>query len=167
MLSKVNPANDTALRQGLRVIAPAFATAIVFSFFINVLLFVSPIYMLQIYDRVLGTRNLVTLGGITVIAAILILVWAMLETLRSRLLVRAGLLFDEAFSAPMFRLVHRGLLRQPGAVNSGYLSDVDVIREFLTGPGLIAFCDLPWFPVYVAVAFLCIPGSAGWPSSVG
>jgi ATP-binding cassette subfamily C protein len=156
-LSIARATNDNTFRQGMRVIAPAFATAIVFSFFINLLLFVSPIYMLQIYDRVLGTRNLVTLAGITVIAAILLMVWAALETLRSRLLVRAGLLFDQAFSAPMFRMVHRGLLRQPGTVNPGYLRDVDVIREFFTGAGLIAFCDLPWFPLYVGVSFLLHP----------
>ncbi len=150
-----------ALQHGLRAIAPAFATAIVFSFFINLLLFVSPLYMLQIYDRVLGTRNLVTLVGITVIAAILLMVWAGLETLRSRLLVRAGLLFDEHFAAPMFRVVHRGLLRQPDKINTQYLRDVDTIREFLTGAGLIAFCDLPWFPVYVGVSYLLHPWFAG------
>src|SRR5271156_5725658 len=116
-----NLAKYDALQQGLLAIAPVFATAIVFSFFINLLLFVSPLYMLQIYDRVLGTRNLVTLVGITVIAALLLMVWAGLETLRSRLLVRAGLLFDERFAAPMFRVVHRGLLRQPGAFSGQYL----------------------------------------------
>ena len=155
-LAKYDP-----LHQGLRAIAPAFVTAIVFSFFINLLLFVSPLYMLQIYDRVLGTRNLVTLAGITVIAAFLLMVWAGLETLRSRLLVRAGLLFDERFAAPMFRVVHRGLLRQPDKINTQYLRDVDIIREFLTGAGLIAFCDLPWFPVYVGVSYLLHPWFAG------
>ncbi len=67
--------ND-ALRKGVTAIAPAFATAIIFSFFLNLLMFVSPLYMLQIYDRVLGTRNLATLGGLTVIAAALLMVWA-------------------------------------------------------------------------------------------
>ena len=155
--AKANSGNSEALRNGIRAIAPPFVTAVVFSFFINLLLFVPALYMLQIYDRVLGTRNLVTLGGITVIAAFLLMVWAALETLRSRLLVRAGLLFDESFAAPMFRLVHSGLLRQPNMFNQQYLRDVDVIREFLTGAGLIAFCDLPWFPVYVVVSYILHP----------
>ena len=159
--ARARPVKIDALHKGLRAIAPPFSTAIVFSFFINLLLFVSPIYMLQIYDRVLGTRNLVTLGGITIIAAILLMVWAALETLRSRLLVRAGMLFDERFAAPMFRVVHRGLLRLPTAFNPQYLRDVDVIREFFTGAGLIAFCDLPWFPVYVGVSYLMHPWFAG------
>jgi ATP-binding cassette subfamily C protein len=149
--------HNAMLRKAMRAIAPVFATAIVFSFFINLLLFVSPLYMLQIYDRVLGARNLVTLAGITIIAAFLLLVWAGLEMLRSRLLVRAGMLFDEAMAAPMFRTVHRGLLREPSSINSQYLRDVDVVREFFTGPGLIAFCDLPWFPVFVFAAFLLHP----------
>ena len=159
--AKTKLAENEALRTGIRAITPAFATAVIFSFFLNLLLFVSPLYMLQIYDRVLGTRNLVTLGGITIIAAILLMVWAALETLRSRLLVRAGMLFDERFAAPMFRVVHRGLLRQPGAFSGQYLRDIDVIREFFTGAGLIAFCDLPWFPVYVGVAYLMHPWFAG------
>jgi len=159
--AKTKLAENEALRKGIRAITPAFGTAVIFSFFLNLLLFVSPLYMLQIYDRVLGTRNLVTLGGITIIAAILLMVWAALETLRSRLLVRAGMLFDERFAAPMFRVVHRGLLRQPGAFSGQYLRDIDVIREFFTGAGLIAFCDLPWFPVYVGVAYLMHPWFAG------
>src|SRR5579871_1277582 len=145
------------LRSAMRAVAPVVGTAIIFSFFINLLLFVSPLYMLQIYDRVLGTRNLVTLAGITVIAAFLLLVWAGLEMLRSRLLVRAGMLFDEEMAAPMFRTVHRGALREPSSLKLQYLRDVDVIREFFTGPGLIAFCDLPWFPVFVIVAFVLHP----------
>jgi ATP-binding cassette, subfamily C, bacterial len=162
MVGGIRPAASKAghygmLRKAMRAVAPVFATAIIFSFFINLLLFVSPLYMLQIYDRVLGTRNLVTLAGITIIAAFLLLVWAGLEMLRSRLLVRAGMLFDEEMAAPMFRTVHRGTLREPSSLKSQYLRDVDVIREFFTGPGLIAFCDLPWFPVFVIVAFILHP----------
>jgi len=85
------------------------------------------------------------------------MVWAALETLRSRLLVRAGMLFDERLAAPMFRVVHRGILRRPDTINPQYLRDVDVIREFFTGAGLIAFCDLPWFPVYVGVSYILHP----------
>ena len=143
--AKAKPASNDALRKGIRAIAPVFATAIVFSFFINLLLFVSPLYMLQIYDRVSGTRNLVTLGGLDHRRRPSVGL-GRARTLRSCILVRAGLLFDERFAAPMYGVVHRGLLRQPDTINTQYLRDVDVIREFCTGAGLIAFCDLPWFP---------------------
>ena len=133
---------------GIRAALPIFATVIVFSFFINLLLFVSPLYMLQIYDRVISSRSETTLLSLTVLAAILIGVYAALETLRSRLLVRAGLVIDERIAGPVFNAVHRGNLCQPGANHAQSLRDVDTVREFLTGAGLIALCDAPWFPLF-------------------
>ena len=121
--------------------------------------------MLQIYDRVLGTRNINTLGGLTIIAATLLMVWAALETLRSRMLVRAGIMFDQRFAAPIFKIVHQGVLLLPKVINAQHLRDVDMIREFLTGPGLIAFCDAPWFPVFFWWRSCCMPGSASSRSS--
>ncbi len=146
--------HQEVMASGVRATLPVFATAVVFSFFINSLLLVSPLYMLQIYDRVITSRSQITLLSLTVLAAILIGVYAALETLRSRLLVRAGLLFDEKIAEPVFHAVHRGNLRQPGANHAQALRDVDTVREFLTGAGLIAFCDAPWFPLFVFAAFL-------------
>jgi ATP-binding cassette subfamily C protein len=113
--------------------------------------------MLQIYDRVITSRSETTLVSLTVLAAFLICVYASLETLRSRLLVRAGLLFDENVADPVFNAVHRGNLRQPGGNHVQCLRDVDTIREFLTGSGLISLCDAPWFPLFVFAAFLLHP----------
>ena len=85
-----------------------------FSLAINLLYLASPLYMLQIYDRVLASRSETTLIGLTVIAGILLAVYAMLEMLRSRILVRAGVLFDDKVADPVFNAVHRGNLRRPG-----------------------------------------------------
>ena len=104
----------TLLADGFRTTMPAFGTAVVFSFFTNLLVFVSPLYMLQIYDRVITSRNETTLYGLTIIAGYLLLVYAVLEMLRSRVLVRVGILFDEKIADPIFDAVHRGNLRQPG-----------------------------------------------------
>jgi ATP-binding cassette subfamily C protein len=149
--------HQEVLTAGVRAALPVFATVVVFSFFINLLLFVSPLYMLQIYDRVISSRSETTLISLTILAAILIGVYAALETLRSRLLVRAGLLLDEKIAEPVFNAVHRGNLRQPGANHAQALRDVDTVREFLTGAGLIALCDAPWFPLFVFAAFLLHP----------
>ncbi len=149
--------HQEVMAAGVRATLPVFATVVVFSFFINLLLFVSPLYMLQIYDRVITSRSETTLLSLTVLAAILIGVYAALETLRSRLLVRAGLLIDEKIAEPVFNAVHRGNLRQPGANHAQALRDVDTVREFLTGAGLIALCDAPWFPLFVFAAFLLHP----------
>ncbi len=83
--------NQALLIAGIRATAPVFVTAIVFSLFINLLLFTSPLYMLQIYDRVITSRNETTLLVLTLIAAFCIFVYAILEMLRSRVLVRAGM----------------------------------------------------------------------------
>ncbi len=79
---------------GLRALRPVLATAVIFGLFINLLLFVSPLYMLQIYDRVIPSRSETTLIGITLIAAFGLAVYATLDMLRSRLLVRGGVIFD-------------------------------------------------------------------------
>lgn len=73
---------SSILKEGIKTTRPVFVTAIVFSFFINLLMFVSPLYMLQVYDRVLGSRNVTTLVGITLIAAFALVVYALLEMLR-------------------------------------------------------------------------------------
>ena len=149
--------NQELLLSGVRATVPVFVAAIIFSFFINLLMFVSPLYMLQIYDRVITSRSEPTLVALTVLAAVLICIYAVLEMLRSRLLVRAGLLFDEKIASPVFNAVHRGNLRQPGANHVQSLRDVDTLREFLTGSGLIAMCDAPWFPIFVFACFLLHP----------
>jgi len=149
--------NQKKLYDGLRATAPLLVTAIVFSFFINMLMFVSPLYMLQIYDRVITSRSEETLVALTVLAAILILVYAMLEMLRSRLLVRAGLMFDEKIADPIFHAIHRGNLLNPAGNHIQCLRDMDSVREFITGSGLIAFCDAPWFPAFVFACFLLHP----------
>ncbi|GEP05310.1 type I secretion system permease/ATPase [Methylobacterium oxalidis] len=154
------------LTNGVRSMRPMLVTAVIFSFFINVLLFVSPLYMLQIYDRVLASRNETTLVGITLVAAFALAVYAMLEMLRSRILVRAGMVFDRRIAGPVFDAVHRGTLRRPGAGHDAALRDVDTLREFLTGSGLLAFCDVPWTPIFLLACFALHPWF-GWMALTG
>lgn len=158
--------SQSALKAGIRATYPVFLTAIIFSFFINLLIFVSPLYMLQIYDRVLTSRNETTLVGITLIAGLLLIVYALLEMLRSRILVRAGMLFDEKIALPIFSSVHKGNLRNPQGGHVVALRDVDSIREFLTGSGLLALCDVPWMPIFLAACFILHPWF-GWMAIVG
>src|SRR4051812_7263652 len=159
-------AGPSILKDGIKATRPVFVTAIVFSFFINLLMFVSPLYMLQVYDRVLGSRNETTLVGITVIAAFALVVYALLEMLRSRLLVRGGILFDEKIAGPIFGAVHRGNLRNPEGGHAVALRDVDAVREFLTGSGLLAFCDAPWTPIFLLACFILHPWF-GWIALAG
>jgi ATP-binding cassette subfamily C protein len=155
------PNKDNLLYVGLRATRPAFLTAIFFSFFINLLAFVGPLYMLQIYDRVITSRNEWTLFFLTVIAGFLLLVYASLEKIRSAVLVRAGLLFDSLTRSKLFESVLYGSLKQPDKAHYSVLRELDVIREFLTGAGLISFCDAPWVPIFVAGCFILHPWY-GW-----
>lgn len=157
--TKPNKAN--LLSHGFRATRPAFVTAIVFSFFINVLAFVGPLYMLQVYDRVLPSRNEMTLLFVTIIACFLLLVYAALEKIRSAVLVRAGLLFDSETRSELFESVLHGSLKQPGLAHHTVLRELDIVREFMTGSGLISFCDAPWVPIFVAACFVMHPWY-GW-----
>jgi ATP-binding cassette subfamily C protein len=153
--------NDNLLSRGFRAARPAFFAAIFFSFFINILAFIGPLYMLQVYDRVLASRNYMTLLFLTLIAAFLLAVYALLEKIRSAVLVRAGLLFDSKTRSELFESVLRGSLQQPGIAHHTVLRELDVIREFMTGSGLISFCDAPWVPLFVAACFMMNPWY-GW-----
>lgn len=129
----------------------------VFSFVINLLLFAAPLYMLQIYDRVLGTRNETTLVMISLITLFLMMVYGLMEFIRSRMLVRAGMQFDEVLSEALFGRAVKLRLVNPNAGAEHILSDGDKIREFLTGTGIITFFDVPWTPLFILVCFLFHP----------
>ena len=146
--------NATVISEAFRATRPGFLTAIFFSFFINILAFVSPLYMLQIYDRVITSRNTMTLLALTVIAVFLVVVYAALEKIRSAILVRLGILFSNLSRTRLFDAVLKGNLLQPGRGHTQALRDLDTIREFLTGAGLISFCDAPWVPIFVVGCFI-------------
>lgn len=148
---------STPLNNAMSAARPAILTAAIFSFFINVLALVSPIYMLQIYDRVLTSRNIVTLILITLVAFYLLLVYALLELCRTQVLVRGGVRFEKVIRSPLFESVLSSALVKNSTSEAQAFRDVDTIREFLTGYGLLAFCDAPWIPVFVAACFMLHP----------
>lgn len=150
-------ARKTPVQHALALARPAFLHAVVFGFFINFLGLTGPLYMMQVYDRVLSSRNLSTLISLTAILAFFFAVLAILEWVRGRVLIRAGVLFDKSVNEEVFDAVHRTNLISPTARNTQALRDIDTVREFYTGSGIIAFCDVPWIPIYVATAFLLNP----------
>jgi len=134
-----------------------FAYAGLFSLAINLLLLVPPLYMLQVFDRVLASRSSETLAVLTVAAVIAILVMTVLDGLRARLLSVAGVALDRK-AGP---LVLDGLLAQTarlsGAAHLNGLRDVNTLRGFLGGAGLVTLFDAPWLPLFLAVIFLFHP----------
>lgn len=150
----------TPLNEAISSARSSIWIAVIFSLFINVLALVSPLYMLQIYDRVLTSRNESTLIFLTLIVAFLLAVYAALEWCRTQVLVRGGVRFDRVVQEPLFTSVLKARLRGAANADGQAIRDGDSIREFLTGPGLIAFCDAPWMPVFMAVSFLLHPAFA-------
>jgi PrtD family type I secretion system ABC transporter len=145
------------LQQALKKFSSVLATTFFFSFCINLLMFIGPLYMLQVYDRVLSSRNETTLIFLTLIACTMLAVYGILEFARSRLLVRSGMQFDDVLAGPLFQRVLKGTLQMPGANTSFALSDIDKLREFLTGNGLLALLDAPWVPIFLVVCFVFHP----------
>ena len=148
-------AQPTILDKAVDLAKPAVITAMVFSFFINILALVSPLYMLQVYDRVLSSRNVATLVVLTLIVIFLFVIYGLLEALRTQVLVRGGLKFDGLARDPIFKVVLDSTLNRRGQGSQAF-RDMDSVREFMTG-GLIAFCDAPWTPVFIIVSWLLHP----------
>jgi PrtD family type I secretion system ABC transporter len=143
-----------------------FGATILFSFFVNLLMFVGPLYMLQIYDRVLSSRNEMTLMVISAIAVALLITYGLMEFIRSRMLVRAGLQFDSILSRPLFDRVARMQLVNPSGGSRSALADADKVRSFITGQGVLAFFDVPWSPIFLALCFAFHPW-LGWVATGG
>lgn len=132
-----------------------------FSAFINLLMLVPPLYMLQVYDRVMMSRSMETLTMITLIVVWLFLVMGLLEFVRSRLMIRLGSQLDEQLNSRLYQSMVAYAIKTPGQATSQPMNDLTAVRQFLTGNGLFAFFDSPWMPVYIAVLFLFHP-MFGW-----
>ncbi|MDD5400381.1 MAG: type I secretion system permease/ATPase [Sulfurimonas sp.] len=128
-----------------------------FSLVINILMLVPSLYMLQLYDRVMASRSQDTLIMLTGIVVFLFLVMALLEVVRSRVLVKVGNKMDSLLSQRVFDSVFELAQKYPGKASSIPLSDLTQVRQFMTGNGLFAFFDAPWMVIYIAVLFMFHP----------
>ena len=156
------------MKQFLQACRYYFGYAFVFSFFVNILQLTFSIYMLQVYDKVLTSYNLSTLTVITVGAIICLVVMALLEWIRSRLLVRAGIEFDNMLGETVLHHNLSSATQPAGQLQEAYgtLKDVQMLRNFLGGNAVFAFFDLPWMPIYLIFIFILHP-SLGLVAVVG
>jgi ATP-binding cassette subfamily C protein len=135
----------------------AFVGVAVFSALLNLLYLTGSFYMLEVYDRVLPGRSVPTLVGITVLAAMLYGIQAILDVIRSRLLVRVGAHLAESASDRVHRLVMSLPLAERAARNLQPLRDLDQVRSFMSTVGPAALFDLPWMPFYLGICYLFHP----------
>ncbi|WP_159878441.1 type I secretion system permease/ATPase [Aquitalea denitrificans] len=125
-----------------------------FSAVINLLMLLPSIYMLQIYDRVLHSRNETTLLMLTLMVVGLYGLMAVLELVRSAVLIRVGNRLDMQLNFRVFTAAFERNLRRNNGNASQALHDLTTLRQFLTGNGLFAFFDAPWAPIYLVVTFM-------------
>jgi PrtD family type I secretion system ABC transporter len=124
------------------------------SFVSNMLMLTGPLFMLQVYDRVLTSKSVPTLTALMMLVACMFAFMGVLELIRSRILVRIALRIDRILSGPVFRNVVSVAPWQGGGQRTRLIHDLDHIRNFVAGPAPAAFFDLPWTPIYFLVIFL-------------
>ena len=151
-LPAVSP--GTELSHALSSCRGAFLSIALFSGMTNVLMLTGAFFMLQLYDRVLPSGSLPTLVALAILVAGLFTVLAILDMIRSRILVRIGSSLDDALSSRVYDTVVRlPLLKGNRGDGVQPLRDLDTVRGFLSGPGPTALFDLPWMPLYLVVIF--------------
>lgn len=142
------------LRQALLKLRTSFLTVGAFSGFLNVMMLAPTFYMMQLYDRVLGSRNETTLLVLTVLILGAYIFVAALETIRSWVLVRVSARLDDMMGLRVLGATFERELRSSGHGTAQPLYDLATLRQTFTGPGLIAIFDAPWAPVYLVVIAL-------------
>src|SRR5882757_6513659 len=151
-------ASDDPVALALRESARRMIGVAVFSGVINILMLSGSLYMLQVYDRVIPSRNIATLLGLSLIVLFAYLVQGYFDAMRARMLCRIATLFDgalqgsihSALAALPLRGVKPVLMQQP-------LRDLDQVRGFMSSMGPTAFLDMPWIPIFLIALFLFHP----------
>jgi ATP-binding cassette, subfamily C, bacterial PrsD len=142
----------------LRASARRLGAVAVFSGAINLLMLSGSLYMLQVYDRVLPSRNVATLVGLSAMVLIAYLFQAYFEAARSRMLSRIAALFDTGLQKRIYLALATLPLRGAKAmVAQQPLRDLDQIRMFMSGAGPTAFLDMPWIPIFIIALFIFHP----------
>ncbi|MEZ5644374.1 MAG: type I secretion system permease/ATPase [Burkholderiaceae bacterium] len=145
--------SDSELGQLLDAFRATFRHVGVFSAVINLLMLAPSIYMLQVFDRVLTSRNETTLFMLTLMVLGTYLLTHGLEFIRGFTLIRLGEQMDARLSRRIYAASFQQNLKRSGGNAGQALNDLTAVRQFLTGHGLFAFLDAPWFPVYLVMIF--------------
>ena len=135
----------------------AFKTVGIFSAIINLMMLIPSLYMLQVYDRVLSSRNEMTLLMITTMIVVAFVIMGALEFVRSFVLIRIASQLDMKLNKRVYTAAFEQNLKRAGGNAGQALQDLTSVRQFLSGNALFAFFDAPWFPIYLVIIFLIHP----------
>jgi ATP-binding cassette subfamily C protein len=150
------------IRAARRLSNGAIAATFIFSIFVNLLMLTAPLYMLQVYDRVLVSRSEPTLLALSLLMAFLFLIMGVIDNARGRVLARIGLRFQEALDGRVLSAAFRRLSVAPRDTNAlAAQRDLDAMVRLWNSPLMVALLDLPWAPVFAAALFVFHPWMGG------
>ena len=149
--------SPNVLSQSLKNCSRHFTLAFIFAAACNLLILASPIFTLQVYDRVLSSQSLATLVVLTSIAMVTFIAFTLIDIARSGVLRQAALRLDRQIGKPLMTTTfcHPSPATQGQSVN--LLRELDTVRSFMSGPGVIALTDLPWVPPFLLIITLIHP----------
>ncbi len=152
---KRGAAELAAVRRGQR---PLLIAAFVFSIFVNLLNLTGSLYMLQVYDRVLGSRSQHTLLALTILVAFLFLAMGVIENSRARIMARMGARFQEKLDRRVFSAALRRMSIAPGdPAATTAQRDLESMQKLWSSSVVSAVFDIPWTPLYIAAIFIFHP----------
>ncbi len=157
MNKQLSQPGKAELRDALRESRKLYWAVGIFSFFANLLMLTGPIYMLNVYDRVLGSRSIETLIALTVLVAFLYGMMGIMDYVRGRVMARAGARFQSRLDQRVFSAtMQQASLGVPEGRNTGQ-RDLEAVQRLMTSPVLMAFFDIPWTPIFLFGIFIFHP----------
>ena len=149
---KINPVAKarSSMRRGFFAIA-------IFSLALNLLMLAGPLYMLQVYDRVLTSQSMETLIALSIILGGIFIVSGMLDFIRVRILNRLGSRFEVLAAEPILLSAMQQRISGQAKTGENLMADINAFRDFISGNTLLAFFDTPWVPIYLAILFVLHP----------
>jgi PrtD family type I secretion system ABC transporter len=128
-----------------------------FSFVANLLMLTGPLYMLQVYDRVLSSRSEETLVALTVLIIYLYAIMGLLDYARTGVLARIGARFQSDLDEQVFKADLKQTMRDPNSTKAAGLRDLEAVQRAFTSSGVMALYDLPWTPIFLVAIYIFHP----------
>ena len=149
------------LQQAMAACRRAWVGVALFSACVNLLMLSVPLYMMQVYDRVVTTGNIDTLLALSAMVAVGLGTFGLLDAVRSRVLVRVGAWFERELGSPVLAGSIAEARRAGGGVSAQGLRDLATVRGYFSGAGIMPLFDAPWAPFFLAIVFVIHP-LLGW-----
>ncbi|MDB6182150.1 type I secretion system permease/ATPase [Paracoccus fistulariae] len=156
------PANHQGLkelRQARSIGSRLFLSIAVFSAIVNLLMLTGPLFMLQVYDRVLGSRSVETLTALFVLVVFLFLLMGVVDLIRTRVMQRVAARFQDRLEGRVFTAALRegAVSGDESAATASGLRDLDAVQRLIGSPVILAIFDLPWAPLFLAAVYIFHP----------